>query len=534
MKRLVLIAVAMLVLAGVGLTLLARYVFTGPNVRAAVEAQVSAALGQPVTIGGIGASVYPRVTMDLTDVTIGRPARLQLASVHLGTGLRALISRRIEGADVRVEGARLTLPLPALGAGGGAAPAAGGGTPPVEIVSIDEIVLRGVEVVSGGRTLRGDIELVPHAAGVTIRRVALAAEGTAVTMTGELIALTPLSGRIDVVAEALDIDRLIAFVGEFVAATVPAPATAAVPTSPGGPAVELRGGPAASPVGQLVVGLKVGRMTTGGLTLSDFASTALVTPDAVRFDPLSLGVFGGRYQGTMQLALGDVPRFEWRATVTGVDAASLMAFAGSPDTITGKLAGTLALQGEGLQMEQALRTARGRARIDITDGTIAGLQLVRTIVTAASGRGGVLNSAGAAVTTQRAPGAERFSRLGATLRLANRVIETDDVSMASTDVDLKAAGSLRLAGMTADLAGRAQLSEPLSRQAGTDLYRYTQEGGRVTLPVTVTGPIARLSVRVDVGDAALRAMRNRAIEEARKAIERKIPGFGDLFKRPPR
>jgi uncharacterized protein involved in outer membrane biogenesis len=532
-KRLVLVAVALIGLAGAGLALLARSVFTGPNVRAAVEAQVSAALGQPVTIGGLGASIYPRVTMDLSDVTIGRPARIRLASVHLGTGLRALISRRIEHADVRVDGARITLPLPSLGAGGPAAPA-GGGEPPVEIVSIDEIVLRGVEVASGGRTLRGDIELVPHRAGVTIRRVALAAEGTAVAMTGELIALTPLSGRIDVTAETMDLDRLTAFVGEFVAAPVPAAAAAGVPPPASGPAVELRGVPAVSPVGQLVVGLQVGRMTTGGLTLSDFASTALVTPDAVRFEPLALGVFGGRYQGTMQLALGDIPRFEWRATVTGVDAASLMAFAGSPDTITGKLGGTLALQGEGLQMEQALRTARGRARIDITDGTIAGLHLVRTLVMAASGRGGVVNSAGAAVTTQNAPDAERFSRLSATLRLANGVIETGDFAMVSTDVDLRAAGSLRLAGMTADFAGRAQLSDTLSRQAGTDLYRYTQEGGRVTLPVTVTGPIERLSVRVDVGDAALRALRNRAIEEAQKAIERRIPGFGDLFKRPPR
>jgi AsmA-like protein len=466
-------------------------------------------------------------------VKIGRPARIQLASVHLGTGLRALISRRVEHADVRVEGARLTLPLPSLVPGGPSTPSTGEGKPPVEIVSIDEIVLHGVEVVSGDRTLKGDIELVPHAAGVTIRRIALAAEGAAVTMTGELIALTPLSGRIDVAAEVLDIDRLVAFVGGFVAATVPAPATA-VSASPTGPAVELRGVPAVSPVGQLVVGFKVGRMTTGGLTLSDFASTALVTPDAVRFEPLALGVFGGRYEGSMQLGLGAIPAYQWRAKVAGIDAASLMAFAGSPGTITGKLAGTLALQGEGLQMEQALRTARGRARIDITDGTIAGLQLVRTIVTATSGRGGVLNSAGAAVTTQSTPGAERFSRFGATLRLANGVIETDDVAMASTDVDLSAAGSLRLAGMTADLAGRAQLSEALSRQAGTDLYRYTQEGGRVTVPVTVTGPIDRLSVRVAVGDVALRALRNRAIEEARKAIERKIPGFGDLFKRPPR
>jgi uncharacterized protein involved in outer membrane biogenesis len=527
-KRLVLVAAALIALSGVGLALLARHVFTGPNVRAAVEAQVSAALGQPVTIGGLGASVYPRVTMDLTDVTIGSPARIQLASVHVGTGLRGLISRRIEHADVRVEGARLTLPLPSLGASSTPAPTAGEGKPAVEIVSIDEIVLRGVEVVSGDRTLRGDIELVPHGGGAQIRRMDLAADTTAIRATGDLTSLAPMTGTVDLAAESLDIDRLIAFMSDFTAASATSSAPAAASASPGAATAT------ASPVGKLTVSLKVAKATAGTLTLSDFTATAVVTPDAVRFEPLALGVFGGRYEGSMQLALGAVPAFQWRANVTGVDAGSLMAFAGSPDTITGKLGGSLALQGEGLQMEQALRTARGRARIDITDGTIAGLQLVRTIVTAASGRGGVVNSATAAMTAPGTPGAERFSRFGATLQLANRVIETDDVAMASTDVDLTAAGSLRLAEMAAHLAGRARLSEALSRQAGTDLYRYTQEGGRVTLPVTVTGPIERLSVRVDVGDVALRAMRNRAIEEARKAIERKIPGFGDLFKRPPR
>jgi hypothetical protein len=185
-------------------------------------------------------------------------------------------------------------------------------------------------------------------------------------------------------------------------------------------------------------------------------------------------------------------------------------------------------------MEQALRTARGRARIDIADGTIAGLQLVRTIVTATSGRGGVLASAGAAIAAPDTPGGERFSRLGATLRLAGGVIETSDVSLTSSDVDLSAAGSLRLAGMDADLAGRGQLSDALSQQAGTDLYRYTQEGGRVTVPVTVTGPIERLAVRVDVGDVAKRAIRNKAAEEMEKLIEKKLPGLGDLFRRKPR
>ena len=65
------------------------------------------------------------------------------------------------------------------------------------------------------------------------------------------------------------------------------------------------------------------------------------------------------------------------------------------------------------------------------------------MVTATSGRGGLLASAGAAVAAHNTPGGERFSRFGATLQLANGVIETSDVAMVSTDVELSATGSLR-------------------------------------------------------------------------------------------
>ena len=509
MRRLVVAVGVLILLGGIGLAIFARSVLTGDNVRAAVAAQLASALGQPVTIGGLGASVYPRVTMDLTDVAIGSPARIELASVHLGTGLRGLLSRRVEHADVQVNGARITLPLPTLGQTAAASPGEAG-DPPVEIVSIDEIVLRSVEVTSGDRILRGDLELVPRGGGVELRRVALSADGTELRMTGALTSLAPIEGQVDVTAESLDLDRAIAFLNDFTATPADAPA--------GGDS------PAASGLGRLNLAIKVGRATTGGLALSDVAGAAIVTPDAVRFDPLTLGVFGGRYEGTLRLALGGAPQFEWRAKVTGVDTAALMAFAAASGTITGTLAGTIELDGEGVAVEQALRTAQGRSRVDITDGSIAGLQLVRTLVTATSGRGGTLASAQAAVETRGTPGGERFSRLGATLRLDRGVMTTSDFSLASTDVDLAAAGTLRLATMATDFAGRARLSESLSKQAGTDLYRYAQEGGRVTLPVTVTGPIDRLAVRVDIGAAATRAIRNRAADEAKKAIERNLPG----------
>ena len=144
-----------------------------------------------------------------------------------------------------------------------------------------------------------------------------------------------------------------------------------------------------------------------------------------------------------------------------------------------------------------------------------------------------MTSAGTALSARdETGGAERFSRLGATLAIAGGRMHTTDVAMSSTDLDLHAAGALSLASMTADFGGRVQLSEALSKQAGTDLYRATQEDGRVTLPVAVSGPMGHLTVRVDVADAATRAIRNRAAEEAKKAIERNVPkGLRGLFKK---
>lgn len=517
LKKAAIALVGLLVVGSIAVFMFARTALTGDNVRAAVASQVSAAIGQPVAIGDLAASIYPRVTMKLKDVAIGQPPAIQLREVHLGADLRALFSRRIEHADVRVDGARLQLPLPALALRGSTGASAGA---PVEIVSIDEIVLSAVEVTHGDRVLRGDVELVPQGRGVQLRRVALAADDTSIEMTGALSSLAPLEGRIDASTPAVNLDRMFAFLSDF--------AGAATVGSGGASSKALDG--------KLTFALSAGRATAGTLTLADLKTTALITSAGVALDPASFGVFGGHYDGSINLALGDAPRFRWRAKINGIDMPSLMTFAGSPNTISGTLAGSIELESGGLEMDKALRGARGSARIDITNGSIAGLSLLRTVVLATSGRGGYAVSATAAAESsgQKAE-AEKFSRLGATLALSGGVITTRDFSMTSTDADLSGAGTIRMATMMTDLDGQVRLSEALSQKGGTDLYRYTQEGGRVTLPATVSGPLANLSVQIDVAQAATRAVKNRANEELNKAIQRNLPGgLGGLFKKRPR
>jgi hypothetical protein len=114
------------------------------------------------------------------------------------------------------------------------------------------------------------------------------------------------------------------------------------------------------------------------------------------------------------------------------------------------------------------------------------------------------------------------------LAVANGSATTQDLRFESPDLLLAATGGLRLDGSAINLAGQVQLSEELTRQAGRDLVRYTQEQGRVTLPATITGSADNPQVRIDMAKVATRAITNKATEEAEKAINKSL---GGLFKR---
>lgn len=499
----------------VGLFFWARAVFTQDTVRTALAAQLSAALGQPVKIGSIGAGIYPRVTVNLGDVAIGNPARIRAQTLHVGTDFWALVSRRIEHARLDLSGARIELPLPAFSIGSGGSTADATTKPPVEIVSIDDISLRDVAIVSGGRTLTGDVEIVPEGGGAIVKKIALRAENATIDVTGKLATLAPLTGDVAIKTGALNFDQLLAFATDFSSGAGMATTSRPRPPTAAGRA------PAAPASMNLSATLVAERANVGTLALAKLTGKARITAAAMTIDPIAFDVFGGRYSGSLVFGLGATPDFHVNASLSGIDVAAATAFAGSPGTISGRLSGKLTLAGRGTDAPSVMRTARGTARLDIVDGVVKNLGLVRTIVVATSGRsGGGQGGSG--------PRDEPFTRLGTTLAIAGGSATTEDLRFTSKDLLLAAAGSVRLDGSAINLAGQVQLSDDLSKQAGQDLVRYTQEGGRVTLPTTITGAANAPHVMIDVASLAKRAVTNRAQEEAQKALKK---GLGGLLKK---
>ena len=517
MRSIILVAVCLAVAAlAAGMFLWVRAVFTGDIVRSTLASQLSSALGQPVTIGGIGAGLYPRVTVNLKEVAIGEPARVRVRTLHVGASFRALLSRRIEHARLELADARIELPLPPF-AFASAAPATSGSAP-VELVSVDAVVLRNVEVTSGGRSMTGDIDVVPEGRGAAIRKVRLRTDDTTIHVTGQLTDLSGPTGDLSIKAGALNFDRLLAFANDFAAGSGMTPA--APPAASSHRNASRARAAAAAPM-NVAIALAADRATLGALVLDKLAGKARLTNEAMRLDPIDFGVFGGHYNGSLVFRLSDTPDIALRATLAGVDVAAATRFAGSPGTISGTLSGRLNITGRGLTAASLLQSAHGGARLDIVNGVVNNLGLVRSIVVATSGRA----DAGGGAAARRD---EPFSRLGTTLTIGGGSASTTDLRFESPDLLLGATGTLHLDGSSINLAGRAQLSDELSKQAGRDLVRYTQEGGRVTLPVTVTGSAASPQVRIDVADAAKRAVINRAAEEGQKALKK---GLDSLFKR---
>jgi uncharacterized protein involved in outer membrane biogenesis len=505
MKRLILALGALLIVGATGLFVWARTVLTGDTVRTTLAAKLSEKLGQPVTIGNVGASIFPRVSLNLNHVTIGQ--KVSVDSLGVGTDFGALLSRRIEHATVRIDNAHVTLPLPPLPSAAPAPSPAPTPTPSsgsaVEIASIDSIVLNDVEITSGGRTLRADIDLGLQGQAATIRAFTLKADGTAVTVTGTLTDYAAPAGTLKVEASAMNVLDLVAFVTDFTKGSGVTATTPAGPVAPTAPAPNKM---------QLALTLAVEKATIGDLTLGAVNGQATVTDAAITVDPAHFTVFGGTYTGSLGLTLGDTPDFRVTSTLADIDMANVMTFAHHPGLVTGKMNGSLNVTGHGLTAAAVSTSAHGAARITIANGTIKGLGLVKGAILATSMRGGSASQALSSGTT------EPFTSLAGTFTIANGAATTSDLAFTSSDVLLAAKGSVRLDGSSIELAGPLQLSDALSKQLGRDLVKYTQKDGRVTLPAQVTGSADNIHVSVDTADLAKRAVTNATGDAAKKLL----------------
>ena len=480
MRRMLIIAAAtiaavVLVAAG-GL----YWFFSGDGMRRALEQQATAWLGQPVRIRAARGQLFPRPGIGLSGVEVGEPVRLTLSSVALSTDLRALLNRRIEDARVVISDSTIQMPLPfAIPEQDGSSTDETVTQNAVQVISVREISLRDIHIRSRGREVRVSADSSLNGNHLTLSRFTADSGNTSLQVKGEAELEPRVDARLQATASKIDLDELLAIAEAFT------PERRAA----------RRGAP--SPPMKVVAQLKADTATAAGVQLTQFTTNMSLDGDRFAMSPMTFGLFGGSYDGSLTGRLGGSMSATLKSRLKGLDVAQLAAFGGSPDTITGTLSGEGTFSAQGDDMASVLASANGRGSASIVDGTIKRLNLVRTVVLF-FGR----------PAPETAAATDQFERIDASFSLAKQILRADSFSMHSRDADLRGSVILNLETRALDGTIDMILSEELSAQAGTDLARYTQEGNRVVLPASVGGTLEQPRITINAAAALKRGITN--------------------------
>lgn len=498
------IVIVLAILAAVAAAMV-YWFLSGAGVQRALEEQASAWLGQPVRIASATAQLFPRVGIQLRDVRVGDPARLTLADVEVSAGLLPLLSRRVEEAELIISDSRIEMPLPfAIPATSReqAPPAQrmGGG---ITVVSIRRIALRDIVIVSRGREVVVSAESSLAGDQLQLSSFTARAGKTSVDASGVVQLAPHVDAQLEMAANQLDLDDLVALAHAFApdAPTAPRSRTAA-----DGDRVS----------GRISAKLSAARATAAGVEMSRLAANLVAQGNRVALTPIAFELFGGRYEGALEVDAGRTLAVSLTSRVEGLDVARLAAFGGVEGGISGTLSGNGRFTGRGADMSAVLRAASGKGTATIANGTIRGLNLVRAVIL----------FFGRPDADAPPSSGERFTRIAAPFSLARQVLSSEALTLESPDVDVLASGTLAIATKALDARATLILSESLSAQAGTDLGRFTREENRIVLPAAIGGTLGRPRVTIDAAAAVERGLRNE--------MQRRLKGLLDRIKPPSR
>ena len=536
MRKVLIAAVILIVVLPATAALLVGLLLTPEMLKTAVEQQGSAWLGRNVTVGSARAQLFPRAGVALTQVTVDGPQRLTADEVMVGANALGLFSRRIDGAVVRVRNGRLVLVQPAASGPAPAGPEAvtrdGGTSTPAQVPyassdapgqdpsgftidSVSEVVFDNVVVSGGGKELRLDLRGALAGDTFEVARLAISSGATSLQGSGSITSISRRDGNLSFASPLIDVDEVLA----VLAALVPADLSATGMSALAGEE------PEGMTFGHVTARLSVERGQALGYDVSKLDGAIDLKGTMLTARPLAFDLYGGRYESTLELDLAtNRIALVHDAALSGASVGKLVERFDNAGAATGALALTMQVRGAGKDLRSASQHVSGTAKVRISDGTIAGLDIIRQAFT-------LLGTAPVEGTQ-----GERFEWITASLAVSGGVLSTDDFVLHSQDFDLN--GRLRVdadGGISGD--ADLMLSDALSKEARSrnrDL-KLAFEDGRVTLPVSIAGTLTSPRVLPDISDALRRAARNRASAEVdkvkQKAGDELKRGLGRLLKR---
>jgi AsmA-like C-terminal region/AsmA family len=231
-------------------------------------------------------------------------------------------------------------------------------------------------------------------------------------------------------------------------------------------------------------GFKAASVRFGAIPTTNVRSKLRIVGKQVFFDNFSVEAHGGNAIGDFTFNLAGVnPTFTSNTQLSGVDVAFLLAqFSNARGKMTGKMKGTLKLEGEVEHTRDPLQHIHGTGSLTIRDGELPTLNQNKDMQRMTRFRDPAFAS--------RPPSS--FSAFSADINLANHRIFSHEVTIAFYGIDVRCSGSLGLTdGGPLDYKGVALVMK--KQGFFTDIFSRIEgaklENGKLSFPIKIKGTL---------------------------------------------
>lgn len=245
--------------------------------------------------------------------------------------------------------------------------------------------------------------------------------------------------------------------------------------------------------------LKMDSLNVMNLVVTSLESKLRLFPKQVFFDSLDFKCYDGHAVGDLSFSLaGQNPHYNTDAKLGGVNVAKLLdAFPDARGKMTGKLDGSVKLDGEVKHSPDPLAGIRGSGQMTIRNGKLPSLQLNKNL----------LQLVQLAKMGPASGDIASFSSIAVDFTIANNRIKTPKATIVGNGVDVEASGTLALAGVgSLDYQGVAKVAA--SQNALTSvlggLSGATIAGGKMVFPFNLTGTLQDPKFTLKSGGAGRR------------------------------
>ena len=252
----------------------------------------------------------------------------------------------------------------------------------------------------------------------------------------------------------------------------------------------------------------IGQLLAGGLVLQNVVANVTARDGRIRIDPSTADVYGGRYEGTMQLDVtGAVPRATFAQSLASVQTGGMLADLYDTQNLQGLLQARVEGVGTGNTANQLLRSLDGSVVLDLDDAIYKGADVWYEI------RKSVARIKGKPMPAAPADPQTEITALGFAGKLAEGILRSDRLVAEIPFIRVEGGGAFDLLQNQLDYRLQARMLSRPNFPDADDLADLE----RVTIPITVKGDAAAPTIGIDLQelakDAAVQKVQDRLLKK---------------------